>query len=238
MMATLVHRGIASLHAPFILGTIIVSAAYFMAFNYQQGVPACREQGSLRFHLWRHSHSVPVRWRRGAAQAAQAAEQVERAAHPEPQATQAAGAAVRVATALLNPPAAKAVRLAMALLNPPAARARIALTPQGRELGRGAPVRTAKELQPPPNSVVWNVLSGRQRYLSILDRSHSLLCLRVQAWHEPRPWLRHGRGFEYTREGHTKDRVCAANLLMIILASTFTWAPTLRHEPSALLAAR
>jgi hypothetical protein len=126
----------------------------------------------------------------------------------------------------------------MALRNPPAARARIALTPQGRELGRGAPVRTAKELQPPPNSVVWNVLSGRQRYLSILDRSHSLLCLRVQAWHEPRPWLRHGRGFEYTREGHTKDRVCAANLLMIILASTFTWAPTLRHEPSALLAAR
>jgi hypothetical protein len=29
MMATLVHRGIASLHAPFISGTIIVSAAYF-----------------------------------------------------------------------------------------------------------------------------------------------------------------------------------------------------------------
>ena len=121
-----------------------------MASNYQHGVPACREQGSLRFHLWRHSHSVPVRWRRGAeaevapAGAALAVEQVERAAHPEPQATQAAGAAVRVATALLNPPAAKAVRLAMALLNPPAARARIALTRQGRELGRGAPVRTAK----------------------------------------------------------------------------------------------
>jgi hypothetical protein len=150
MMATPAHRGIASLHAPFILGTIIVSAAYFMAFNYQHGVPACREQGSLRFHLWRHSHSVPVRWRRGAeaevapAGAALAVEQVERAAHPEPQATQAAGAAVRVATALLNPPAAKAVRLAMALLNPPAARARIVLTRQGRELGRGAPVRTAK----------------------------------------------------------------------------------------------
>src|SRR3954452_20085467 len=120
-------------------GTIIVSAAYFMAFNDQHGVPAWREQGSLRFHLWRHSHSVPVRWRRAAevaqaevAQAALAVEQVERAAHPEPQATQAAGPAARAATALLNPPAAKAVRLAMALLNPPAARAKIASIPQGR----------------------------------------------------------------------------------------------------------
>ena len=152
---------------------------------------------------------------------------------------EAAGAAVRAATALLNPPAAKAVRLAMALLNPPAARARIALTRQGRELGRGALVRTAKvncNRHPTPSC---GTSIGRQHYLSILDRSHSLLCLTVQGWHEPRPWLRHGRGFESTREGHTKDRVYAANLvMMIILASTFTWAPTLRHEPSALLAAR
>ena len=115
----------------------------------QHGVPACREQESLRFHVWRHSHSVPVRWRRGVVQAevalaGPAGAQVERAAHPAPQATQAAGPAVRPATALLNPPAAKAVRLAMALRNPPAARARTALTPRGRELGRGALVRTAK----------------------------------------------------------------------------------------------
>ena len=80
----------------------------------------------------------------GAARVALAVEQVERAAQPEPQATQAAREAVRAATALLNPPAAKAVRLAMALLNPPEARAKIALTPQGRELARGALVRTAK----------------------------------------------------------------------------------------------
>jgi hypothetical protein len=219
-----------------------------MAFNYQHGVPACREQGSLRFHLWRHSHSVPVRWRRGvaeaevaqagAARAALAVEQVERAAHPEPQATRAAGAAVRAATALLNPPAAKAVRLAMALLNPPAARARIALTRQGRELGRGALVRTVKKTVTAIQLRRVERLSGDRHYLSILGQSHSLLCLSIQGWHENRPWLRHGRGFECTREGHTKDRVCAANLLMIILASTFTWAPTLRHEPSALLAAR
>jgi hypothetical protein len=112
----------------------------------QHGVPACREQESLRFHVWRHSHSVPVRWRRGVAQAgvAQAVAQVERAAHPAPQAAQAAGAAVRPETALRNPPAAKAVRLAIALRNPPAARARTALTPQGRESGRGALVRTVK----------------------------------------------------------------------------------------------
>jgi hypothetical protein len=190
MMATPAHRGIASLHAPFILGTIIVSAAYFMAFNYQHGVPACREQGSLRFHLWRHSHSVPVRWRRGAeaevapAGAALAVEQVERAAHPEPQATQAAGAAVRVATALLNPPAAKAVRLAMALLNPPAARARIALTRQGRELGRGALVRTVKKTVTAIQVRRVERLSGDRHYLSILDQSHSLLCLQIQGWHE------------------------------------------------------
>jgi hypothetical protein len=96
-----------------------------------------------------------VRWRKGVAEAevaqagavraALAVEQVERAAHPEPQATRrAAGAAVRAATALLNPPAAKAVRRAMALLNPPAARAKIAFTRQGRALGRAARVRTAE----------------------------------------------------------------------------------------------
>ena len=45
----------------------VASAAYFMAFNDQHGVPACREQESWRFHWWRHSHSVPVRWRRGVA---------------------------------------------------------------------------------------------------------------------------------------------------------------------------
>ena len=116
--------------------------------------PACHEQLSWRFHWWRHSHSVPVRWRRGVAgaevaragvaQAALAVEQAERTAHPEPRAPQAAGPAVRAATALLNPLAAKAVRMAMALLNPPAARAKIALTRQGRELGRAALVRTVK----------------------------------------------------------------------------------------------
>jgi hypothetical protein len=56
-------------------------------------------------------------------------------AQPEPQATQAAREAVRAATAFLNPPAAKAVRLAIPLLNLPAVRAKIALIPQGRELG-------------------------------------------------------------------------------------------------------
>jgi hypothetical protein len=88
-----------------------------------------------------------VRWRKGVAEVARAAlavEQVERAVHPEPQATQAAGPAVRAATALLNPLAAKAVRMAMALLNPPAARAKIVLTPQGRELGRGTVLRALK----------------------------------------------------------------------------------------------
>ncbi len=162
--------------------------------NDQHGVPACRERGSLRFHLWQHSHSVPVRWRRGVAQAevaragvapgALAVERVERAAHPGPQATQAAGPAVRAATALLNPPAAKAVPLAMALLSRPAARAKIALTPQGRELGRGALVRTVKvncNRHPTPSC---GTSIGRQHYLSILDRSHSLLCLTVQGWHE------------------------------------------------------
>ena len=61
--------------------------------------------------------------------------QVQPAAHPEPQATQAAGPAVRAATALLNRPAGKAVQLAILLLNRPAVRAKIALIPQGRELG-------------------------------------------------------------------------------------------------------
>ena len=75
----------------------------------------------------------------GAAEEARAAvEQVERAAQPEPQATQAARQGVRAATALLNPPAAKAVRLAIPLLNLPAARGKIASIRQGRELGRGA----------------------------------------------------------------------------------------------------
>ena len=69
-------------------------------------------------------------WRR-----AVVVEQAVRAAHPEPQATQAAREAVRAATALLNHPAAKAVRLPILLLNRPAVRAKIALIPQGRELG-------------------------------------------------------------------------------------------------------
>ena len=96
--------------------------------------PACHEQLSWRFHWWRHSHSVPVRWHRGVARAA-VVEQAVRAAHPEPQATQAAREAVRAATALLNHQAAKAVPLAILLLNRPAVRAKIALIPQGRELG-------------------------------------------------------------------------------------------------------
>src|SRR4051812_28845424 len=67
--------------------------------------PACHEQLSWRFHWWRHSHSVPVRWRRGVARAAAVVEQAVRAAHPaEQQATQAAPEAVRAATALLNRP--------------------------------------------------------------------------------------------------------------------------------------
>jgi hypothetical protein len=90
--------------------------AFFIACKLPPWRSACREQESLRFRLWRHSHSVPVRWHRGVAaeagvaQAALAVEQVERVAQPEPQATQAARKAVRAATALLNPPAAKAVR--------------------------------------------------------------------------------------------------------------------------------
>jgi hypothetical protein len=97
----------------------------------------CVGAGGWRRRRWR---------RRGVARAALAVEQVEQAAHPEPQATQAAGPVVRAATALLNPPAAKAVRVEILLLNLPAARARIALTRQGRALGRGALVRTVKKL--------------------------------------------------------------------------------------------
>jgi hypothetical protein len=88
----------------------------------------------------------------GEAQAALAVEQVERAEHPGPQATQAAGPAVRAATALLNPLAAKAVRMAMALLNPPAARAKTVSIPQGPELDRGAPVPARAERAAPPDS--------------------------------------------------------------------------------------
>src|SRR3954449_13585654 len=94
--------------------------------------PACHEQLSWRFHWWRHSHSVPVQGHRGVARAALAVGQVERAAQPEPQATQAAREAVRAATALLNRPAAKAVRLAILLLNRPAVRAKIASIPRDR----------------------------------------------------------------------------------------------------------
>jgi hypothetical protein len=77
-----------------------------------------------------------LRWRRGVARAAAVVEQAVRAAHPGPQATQAAREAVRAATALLNRPAAKAVRPVTLLLNRPAVRAKIALIPQGPELGR------------------------------------------------------------------------------------------------------
>jgi hypothetical protein len=124
--------------------------AFFIASKLPPWRSACREQESLRFRLWRHSHSVPVRWHRGVAaeagvaQAALAVEQVEQAAQPEPQATQAARKAVLAATVLLNPPAAKAVRVAIALLSPPAARAKIASIHQGRELGREALVRALK----------------------------------------------------------------------------------------------
>ena len=68
------------------------------------------------------------------AQAARAVEQAlaaEQVAPLEPQAA---------ALMLLNPPGARAVRVAIPLPSPPAARARIASIPQGRVLGRGAPV--------------------------------------------------------------------------------------------------
>ena len=54
----------------------------------------------------------------------------------EPLATRVGREAVRAATALVNRPAGKAVRLAILPLNRPGARAKIALIPQGRELGR------------------------------------------------------------------------------------------------------
>jgi hypothetical protein len=76
-----------------------------------------------------------------AARAAPALEQVEQAAPLAPLATLAARGAVRAATALHNPPVAEAVRVEILLLNLPVARARIASIPQGRELGREAPVR-------------------------------------------------------------------------------------------------
>jgi hypothetical protein len=91
----------------------------------------------LRFHLWRHSHSVPVRWPKEEAAAevavrvAQGGLAVEREEQPAPQAA---------ATTLLNPPVAKAVRVAILLPNLPAAPGRTASIPQGRELGQEAPV--------------------------------------------------------------------------------------------------
>jgi hypothetical protein len=124
-----------------------------------------------------------VRWRKGVAEVARAAlavEQVERAVHPEPQATQAAGPAVRAATALLNPLAAKAVRMAMALLNPPAAPAKIVLTPQ----------------------------------LKVNCNRHQGAAL---------PWDNQGIDLRFPA---------------IAMIQAFTSAPPLRHEPSALRAAR
>ena len=96
----------------------------------------------------------------GVAQAALVVEQVERAAQPEPQATQAA----RAATAFPNPPAAKAVQVATALLSPPAARAKTASILQGRELGRGAPVPALAERAAPPDS---DRLYRRARHSSV-----------------------------------------------------------------------
>ena len=92
----------------------------------------------------RDVHVVPARAH--AAHVWPVLEQVAQAAHPEPRATQAAGAALRAATALLNPPAAKAIRRAMALLKPPAARAKIASIPQGRELDRETTVRALESI--------------------------------------------------------------------------------------------
>ena len=119
--------------------------------------PACHEQLSWRFHWWRHSHSVPVRWHRGLARAAVVVEQAVRAAHPEPQATQAAREAVRAATALLNHPAAKAVRLAILLLNRPAVRAKIALIPQERELALVPRRGTCADAEPMARAESWLV---------------------------------------------------------------------------------
>ena len=106
-----------------------------MAFNSSWS-PACHEQLSWRFHWWRHSHSVPVRWRRGVARAGGGgwSRRCERRIRNHRQLKR-LEKRYRAATALLNHPAAKAVRLAILLLNRPAVRAKIALIPQGRELG-------------------------------------------------------------------------------------------------------
>jgi hypothetical protein len=100
----------------------------------------------------------------GVAQAALVVEQVERAAQPEPQATQAARTAARAATAFPNPPAAKAVQVATALLNRPAARAKTASIPRGRELGRRPPVPALAERAAHPDS---DRLYSAGRYSSV-----------------------------------------------------------------------
>ena len=123
----------------------------------------CHEQLSWRFHWWRHSHSVPVRWRRGVARAAAVVEQAVRAAHPEPQATQAAREAVQAATALLNRPAAKAVRLAILLLNRPAVRAKIVLIPQGRELGLVPRRGACADIETVGGRSLWRTNEARKR---------------------------------------------------------------------------
>jgi hypothetical protein len=84
---------------------------------------------------------------------------------------------VRAATALLNRPAAKAAQLAILLLNRPAVRAKIALIPQGRELGlvprrgacaksTGSPVeiigvRAPSDLAPLRQSFLCALLTGK-----------------------------------------------------------------------------
>src|SRR4051812_33131560 len=115
--------------------------ALFMKFKFPTWRSVCRERGSLRFHLRQHSHSVRVRWRRGAVEA-EVALAAEQAARPEPQAIQAARTAVRAATVLFNLRAAKAVRPAIRLPNPPAPRAKTVSTPQGPVWGQGALERT------------------------------------------------------------------------------------------------
>jgi hypothetical protein len=170
----------------------------------------------------------------GAAQAALAVEQVDRAAHPEPQATRAAGTAVRAATALLSPPAGKAVQLAMVLRNPPAAPARIASIPQGRALGRGALVRTVNvNCHPTPSG---GTSIGRQALPEHLGSNHLTAS---SAYRSPvgtnpvRGWAMGGvsnaratvtRRYRMRGEPGHDD----------ILASTFTSAPTLREQRCAV----